>query len=101
MPPRRCQHCWQLVAAGTRCPCSPHTRTGYDSAERRRRAQTVADHLEAYGSVCPGWHREMHEVDERDLTADHVRPVAAGGDPRGPLEVLCRSCNSRKGARTH
>lgn len=99
MPPRRCRHCRQLVAAGARCSCTPNTRTGYGNAERRRRAQTVADHREAYGDICPGWHREMHEA--ADLTADHVRAVAAGGAPDGPLEVLCRSCNSRKGARTH
>jgi 5-methylcytosine-specific restriction protein A len=101
MPPRRCRHCRQLVAAGVRCPCAPSTRTGYDNAERRRRAQLVADHLEAYGPVCPGWRREMHEVDPSQLTADHVVPVAAGGDPRGTLQALCRSCNSSRGARTH
>lgn len=99
MPPRRCRHCRQLVAPGERCTCTPATRTGYDSAERRRRAQVVALHREAYGDVCPGWHRQMHEAG--DLTADHVVPVAAGGHPYGALEVLCRSCNSRKGARTH
>jgi 5-methylcytosine-specific restriction protein A len=100
MPPHRCRHCRQLVAAGARCPCSPTTRTGYDNAERLRRRQAVLDHLEAYGPICPGWRRQMHEVDPRDLTADHVTPVAAGGHPHGPLQVLCRSCNSRRGART-
>lgn len=99
MPPRRCRHCRQLVDKGFRCPCTPNTRTGYGSAERRRRAAVVADHREAYGAVCPGWRRPMHEAS--DLTADHVVPVAAGGAPHGPLEVLCRSCNSTKGARTH
>jgi 5-methylcytosine-specific restriction endonuclease McrA len=33
-----------------------------------------------------------------DLTADHVVPVAAGGPEDGPLTVLCRGCNSAKGA---
>lgn len=101
MPPRRCRHCRQLVAAGTRCHCTPTTRTGYGSAEIRRRRQLVQDHLEAYGAVCPGWRREMHEVDPKQLTADHVVPVAAGGSQHGPLQVLCKSCNSSKGAQTH
>jgi len=37
-----------------------------------------------------------------DLTVDHVVPVAAGGAPFdiGNTAVLCRSCNSTKGAST-
>ncbi len=36
-----------------------------------------------------------------DPTVDHVRPVAAGGDPNEQmaLVVSCRPCNSRKGGR--
>lgn len=35
-----------------------------------------------------------------DLTVDHVQPLALGGDPfdETNLDVLCRSCNGRKGA---
>lgn len=35
-----------------------------------------------------------------DLTVDHVMPLAHGGDPfdETNLDVLCRSCNGRKGA---
>jgi 5-methylcytosine-specific restriction endonuclease McrA len=32
-----------------------------------------------------------------DLTADHSTPLARGGHPLGPLRVLCRRCNSRRG----
>lgn len=37
-----------------------------------------------------------------DLTVDHVIPLADGGDPydENNLDVLCRPCNSRKGAST-
>lgn len=36
----------------------------------------------------------------RHLTVDHVVPVSKGGtDDRANLQTLCRSCNSRKGAR--
>lgn len=99
MPPKRCRHCRQLVAAGVRCPCAPHSSTGRDQAERQRRASLIDDYVEAYGLHCPGWRRPAHNVGQRAaLTADHVVPVAAGGDPHGPLQVLCRSCNSSRGA---
>ncbi len=33
-----------------------------------------------------------------DLTIDHIKPVALGGDDSlGNLQTLCRSCNSKKG----
>jgi 5-methylcytosine-specific restriction endonuclease McrA len=36
-----------------------------------------------------------------DLTGDHITPLAVGGlnTPRN-IRVLCRSCNSSKGAKT-
>lgn len=39
---------------------------------------------------------------ERDLTADHIVPLDAGGDPFDTSNgrCLCRPCNSRKGNRT-
>lgn len=48
------------------------------------------------GDVCPGWRVPAHP--SADLTADHVLPVGAGGPEEGPLVVLCRVCNGRKGA---
>jgi len=51
-----------------------------------------------HGNWCPGYHRDAHPAS--DLTADHVVPLAAGGAPLdiANLAVLCRSCNSTKGA---
>ncbi len=34
----------------------------------------------------------------RDLTSDHVRPLARGGSNAGPQRTLCRPCNSRRGS---
>ncbi|MFC3504822.1 HNH endonuclease [Micromonospora krabiensis] len=66
-------------------------------AEDKRRAAAVAAHRREHGDWCPGWRRDPHEAS--DLTADHVDAVAAGGAESGDLQVLCRSCNSAKGAR--
>jgi 5-methylcytosine-specific restriction protein A len=53
-----------------------------------------------HGSWCPGYQRTAHRA--ADLTVDHVVPLAAGGAPFdvGNTAVLCRSCNSTKGAST-
>ncbi len=51
-----------------------------------------------HGNWCPGYKRPAHPAS--DLTVDHVIPLAAGGAPFdiGNCAVLCRSCNSTKGA---
>ena len=50
------------------------------------------------GNWCPGYQRPAHRAS--DLTVDHVVPLAAGGAPFDITNcaVLCRSCNSTKGA---
>jgi 5-methylcytosine-specific restriction protein A len=52
------------------------------------------------GDLCPGCGRPAHRAS--DLTVDHVVPLAARGAPFdiGNTAVLCRSCNSTKGAST-
>jgi 5-methylcytosine-specific restriction endonuclease McrA len=45
------------------------------------------------GAAC------VHCGADEDLTIDHIIPVAAGGtDDPANLQVLCRRCNSAKGA---
>jgi 5-methylcytosine-specific restriction protein A len=68
-----------------------------DARERERRRRVVADHRAIVGDWCPGWERQpAHQ--SADLTADHVREVAAGGKPSGRLVVRCRSCNGARSA---
>jgi 5-methylcytosine-specific restriction endonuclease McrA len=52
------------------------------------------------GNWCPGYQRAAHPG--ADLTVDHVVPLAAGGAPFeiANCAVLCRFCNSTKGAST-
>lgn len=74
------------------------TRRNYRPGWTRLSQQTIAAHVAAHGWTCPGWRRPAHP--SRSLTADHRIPVAAGGaSVPGNLGVLCRSCNSAKGAR--
>lgn len=68
----------------------------HEPADRARRKAAVDAHRARYGNWCPGWGRESHA--SADLTADHITEVTFGGDPHGPLQVLCRACNGRKHA---
>ncbi|MBM0279678.1 HNH endonuclease [Micromonospora tarensis] len=108
MAKRTCLDCGALTN-GTRCIACQRPReraalrtkrerrprTSY--AEDKRRAAAVAAHRREQGDWCPGWKRDPHKA--TDLTADHIDAVAAGGSEGGELQVLCRSCNSAKGAR--
>ena len=60
--------------------------------------EAVRAWLNQYGPICPGYQRDPHEVIPSDLTADHVTPAVRGGIG-GQLRILCRSCNSKRGAR--
>ena len=69
-------------------------------AWQRLSARVIARHRGQCGNWCPGYGRDAHLAG--DLTADHIVPLAAGGAPFDPgnVGVLCRSCNSTKGAST-
>lgn len=80
----RCPSCrilWQQAKDGRR----PMRRT---YAEQQRRAQQVQ--AQPWCSNCGA---------TTDLTGEHLIPVAQGGNENGPLTTLCRSCNSKRGAR--
>lgn len=80
----------------SRIPAGRRSRPTYTRRERTRRADVVRAWVAQNGLLCPGYERPPHPAG--DLTADHVVPEALGGAPDGPLRVLCRSCNSARGA---
>ncbi|EST24375.1 HNH endonuclease signature motif containing protein [Streptomyces roseochromogenus] len=109
---RPCLVCGTLTRNASRCDVhqaewqkrqdqirgSAHQR-GYDTAWRKTAAAAVTQHRAQYGNWCPGWQVPAHAA--TDLTADHRVPKAHGGtdDPTN-IQILCRSCNSRKHNRT-
>jgi 5-methylcytosine-specific restriction enzyme A len=100
---RPCLDCGKTVRGKPRCrDC--HTRVDQtkrarrpdlDDAHERERRRLVADHRANVGDWCPGWERRPAHP-SADLTADHVKEVAAGGRPGGQLVVRCRSCNAAR-----
>jgi hypothetical protein len=105
--PRFCLGCGRSVRGKPRChDCErDHQRAKRarrpdlytDARERERRRRVVADHRAIVGDWCPGWERQPAHL-SADLTADHVKEVAAGGKPSGRLVVRCRSCNAARSA---
>jgi 5-methylcytosine-specific restriction protein A len=106
---RLCAGCGKIIPAGSRSSsgykCEP-CRKEYERNKSRRRRRTpterarrqalISRHVAEFGNVCPGYECPPHPAS--DLTADHLLPVARGGNEESELRVLCRSCNSSRGA---
>jgi 5-methylcytosine-specific restriction protein A len=91
--------------AGSRCAAharrsspSRHRAVYRTRAWRRLSARVLRAWRGERGDWCPGFRRPAHRAS--DLTVDHVVSLAAGGAPLdvANTQVLCRSCNSSKGA---
>ena len=93
--------------AGSRCAAharrsspSRHSAVYRTRAWQRLSARVLRAWRGEHGDWCPGYSRPPHRAS--DLTVDHVVPLAVGGAPFDVANtaVLCRSCNSSKGAST-
>lgn len=70
----------------------------YDTAEYRRARNAAVDAwIAEHGNWCPGYLVAAHP--SNDLTADHPDALANGGALVQAFTVMCRGCNTRKGAR--
>jgi 5-methylcytosine-specific restriction protein A len=96
-----------VLTSGPGSRCTTHTRESNRSRHndlygtrswQRLSARVLRSWRGEHGNWCPGYGRPAHRAS--DLTVDHVVPLAAGGAPFdiGNTAVLCRSCNSTKGA---
>lgn len=105
MPSHLCPGCFRPHSGHGRCPdCAPaaerrrHNRAYDTGAYRSARNAAVAAWVRAHGWRCPGdGEHPAHET--RDLTADHPVALANGGPLIQEFAIMCRSANSRKGAR--
>lgn len=79
--------CGSCVRLGKRRRGTP---AHYSGSWRRDAERRVAAHRAELGDWCPGYRRAPHVAS--DLTVDHGPDGLVAG-------VLCRSCNSSKGAR--
>lgn len=111
MPRRPCLDCSRLTSNASRCDtCTTvyarrvnayrgsATNRGYGYAWQKQAIHILTQHKAVHGEVCSGYRTVAHPA--TDLTVDHVIPKSAGGTDRPDnLQVLCRSCNSRKRSR--
>jgi 5-methylcytosine-specific restriction protein A len=98
-----------VLTSGSGSRCTTHARQSNRSrhntlystrAWQRLSTRVLRAWRGEHGEWCPGYLRPAHAA--ADLTVDHVTPLAAGGAPFdiANTAVLCRSCNSTKGAST-
>ena len=88
----------------------PRTLTDEERKQRKRQERRRYKSLKRGASVSEPYSRQdildMYHAclacgTKDDLTLDHVVPLALGGaDSEDNIQVLCRSCNSSKGARS-
>lgn len=65
---------------------------------KKFRAELIQEHWNLWGGYCSECERSS--LRKRDLTVDHIVPIRKGGrNSRANAQVICGSCNSRKGDR--
>jgi hypothetical protein len=85
----RCRECYES-SERTRDSGRKRKRPHYGRQWSKLSKATIEEHVRRCGWICPRCHKQT-----RDLTTDHVVPRQTSGG----LAVMCRSCNSSKGAR--
>lgn len=71
------------------------------SNHNRKRRKGIANYSKVMERLLHKYNFQCVECGKtKDLTIDHIKPVKLGGaDVETNLQILCRSCNSKKGAK--
>jgi 5-methylcytosine-specific restriction endonuclease McrA len=84
----------------TRClRCGQRTKGSYCAACARKRRAIYDRDRNSSAAIVRASPRCAKCGSTTDLTADHIIPISEGG-AGGPRRVLCRTCNSSRGANT-
>ena len=109
--PRPCLGCGTPVRGASRCPACQAAREakrgtttqrglGYAHRKRVKTELGGVDRCQCQGcGACGTRGCGRPFTKDNPKTGDHVTPRSRGG-ASGPLQALCRRCNSSKGART-
>lgn len=73
----------------------------YERSYMQRRKQSIINNKKVFSQVLEKSKGECKKCKTTDsLTVDHIIPILHGGtDDLNNLQALCRSCNSKKGAK--
>ena len=71
------------------------------SNRNRKKRKAIPRYKETLKALLNRFNFEcVHCKTKEELTIDHIYPVSLGGnDDMSNLQILCRSCNSKKGAK--
>lgn len=73
------------------------------STHHRKRRSTIKDYRRIFKELLHKYKFQCvscGEREEKKLTIDHIKPVSKGGtNDYENLQILCKSCNSSKGAK--
>lgn len=72
-----------------------------ESEHNRKRRKTMANYKRIFAKIANKYNFECVNCGSKEnLTIDHIRPISKGGtNEEDNLQILCKSCNSKKGAK--
>jgi len=98
MSDRLCPECHRPVSSGFHVECK-RIRNARKNATRSAQAHNTSTHRRIREKLLRRYPFCAACASRHDLTVDYIIPISAGGPMTlSNARLLCRSCNSRKGA---